>query len=128
MMKSISLYSVILWVLFVRFVRRCWTRTVVVASDIARKIFLPAPEPRFLAHERLASDRVTRLRYLARLSQRQLRLARRFGTFAEELLSKGRTATARRVAWGAFLHWQYARKTDRTFEAEAESARRRVVA
>ena len=128
MKKHVSLFPPMLWVLLLRFVRRSWTRTAKVASEIARKIFLPPQELRFRTRGIGTSDRVERLRYLAWLAQRQFRLARQFGSLAEELIEKGRTRTARKVAWGAFLHWQYSRKADQSFRAERSSARHRVVA
>ena len=49
------------------------------AVVVGRKILLPEPEPKFLAERRAPSDPVARLRYLAWLAQRQVRLARQFG-------------------------------------------------
>lgn len=127
MKKHATLFPVMSWVLLLRFVRRSWTRTAKVASLIARKIFLPNRELRFPARRIDTSDRVERLRYLAWLAQRQFRRARLFGSLAEDLLAKGRTQTARKVAWGAFLHWQYSRNADQSFRAERSSARHHVV-
>ncbi len=128
MKKHVSLFPVMFWVLLLRFVRRSWTRTAKVVSEIARKIFLPPRELRFPTRRIETSVRIERLRYLAWLAQRQFRLARRFGSLAEDLLTEGRTQAARKVAWGAFLHWQYSRKADQSFRAERSSARHRVVA
>jgi hypothetical protein len=119
--------GVIPWVL-VRFVRTCWTRIRKTASGVARKLFLPSPELRFHAESGETSDRVMRLRPLAWHAKRQYCLACRFGALAEELLAKGRIKSARRVARGAFLHWQSYRKADQLFRAERIPARQRVVA